>query len=86
MTQAEVGSQGHIALKLTGFLALENLSRISAAQDIYLADILGVKHGAEYPAADVSLDKATLEINLIRHGVDLNEKELDALFRSLSRD
>jgi len=52
--------QGHIALKLTGFLALENLSRISAAQDIYLEDILGVRHGAKNPPSDVVLDKETL--------------------------
>ena len=83
--QAGTGSEGHIALKLTGFLALDNLERISKAQDVFTDNILKV---ALEPgqAAETCLDKAGLTANLREHGIDLTADEVGALFESLKID
>ena len=65
---SENGSEGHFALKLTAFIGLEALERVSLAQKRFTEDILKVDFNVNN--SHVQLTKAELRQNLSQFGID----------------
>lgn len=72
------GKEGHFAVKFTGLVSIDVMTRWSKAQGIYLYEILGLNSSG---ADGLSFDQ--LEQNLSKHGVNLSRQELTILFESL---
>lgn len=69
-------SEAHFALKITALFSMDTLTRISAAQDVYMKNIL--KYGKQETITIKDLRDA-----LVERGVFFEEEELIAHFNSL---
>lgn len=72
------GREGHFAVKFTGLVSMDVMTRWSKAQSIYLYEILDF-NGSDQE--ELSFDQ--LEQNLLKRGVNLSQEELTILFDSL---
>lgn len=69
--------EGHVALKLTGLIDTQTMTRLSKAQDVYLYEILSLN---EMRATGQPLTFAKFQENLLQRGAELTETEQSQLF------
>lgn len=78
--QAALDHEGHAALKLTGLMSLDEMTRISSAQDTFLYGVLALD---ELRRQDTRLSFGQFSKNLESRGIDLTQEESSELFASL---
>lgn len=72
--------EGYAALKLTGLMSIEEMTRISTAQDTYLYKVLALD---ELRRQDTTLTFSQFVENLESQGIVLTQEESAELFASL---
>lgn len=74
--QTEGKEEGHFALKLTGLISTDVMTRMSRAQQVYMNDILKFDK-------QETLNISDIRNSLLERGIEFSEQELEGLFKSL---
>ena len=74
--QTEGKQEGHFALKLTGLISTDVMTRLSRAQQVFMNNILKFDK-------QETIDMEDLRNSLLERGIQFEQEEIDELFNSL---